>query len=225
MAKPLPTKERIIEVAGDIFGRQGFKAATIRKIAKAARVNVAAVNYHFRDKDGLYGAVLEDIFSKGFQNGPPIQGAEKADAPDQRLRIFIHDMFTRFLGHGGQKGMSGRGKLLAREFLDPTPAFEHIVETYIRPQKDLLVSILLELSDHRAGMDRIIPCAISIIGQCVYYAFAAPVIQRLAKDFAPTRENIHGLADHVFRFSMGGIQQINTDPAPGQGKIPKDTVQ
>nr|MDA8135855.1 TetR/AcrR family transcriptional regulator [Desulfobacteraceae bacterium] len=70
MIKPLPTRERLIDIAGDIFGREGFKAATVRKIAEEANANIAAVNYHFRDKEGLYRAVLEDIFSKAFQRFP-----------------------------------------------------------------------------------------------------------------------------------------------------------
>ena len=57
------TPERILEAAGEIFGREGFKAATIRRIAETANANVASINYHFRDKEGLYAAVLEHLFN------------------------------------------------------------------------------------------------------------------------------------------------------------------
>jgi hypothetical protein len=133
-------------------------------------------------------------------------------------------MFYRFLSNEGWQGVSGPGKLIAREFLDPTPAFEDIVETYIKPQKDLLVSIIMALSGNKAGiMDRVMPCALSIIGQCIYYAFAAPVIQRIAPQFMPIQENIERLADHVFKFSLGGIQAINNDPAGRPADSPKET--
>lgn len=225
MTKPLPTKERIIDVAGAIFGKEGFKAATIRKIAKAAHANVAAVNYHFRDKEGLYRAVLEDIFSKGFQKFPSIRDTENLCEPDQKLRTFIQGMFYRFLSNQGWQGISGKGKLIAREFLDPTPAFEDIVEIYIKPHKDILVSIISELSEKKMSMEKALPCALSIIGQCIYYAFATPIIQRIAKDFMPTQENLDLLADHVFRFSLGGIQQINSDLANRQGDMQKEKLQ
>jgi hypothetical protein len=52
-----------------------------------------------------------------------------------------------------------------------------------------------------------------IFGQCVYYAFASPIIQRIAPDFMPAQQNLDRLADHVFWFSLGGIQQLNT-PCP-----------
>ena len=50
------TPSRILAAAGDIFGTYGFKAATIRRIAREANANVAAINYHFGGKDGLFSA-------------------------------------------------------------------------------------------------------------------------------------------------------------------------
>lgn len=217
--KQLPTRERIIDVAGAIFGKEGFKAATIRTIAKAANANVAAINYYFRDKEGLYRAVLEDLFSKGFQKFPSTPDPGIPSSPDQRLHTFIHGMFHRFLSHEGWQGLSGRGTLIAREFLDPTPALEDILEIYIKPQKDILVDIILDLSGEKASLEQAIPCAISIIGQCVYYAFAGPIIQRMAKAYAPTEENLNFLAAHVFKFSLGGIQLINRDPVRRQDPL------
>lgn len=212
-----PTKERIMDAAGEIFGQGGFKAATIRKIATAAKANVAAINYHFQDKQGLYLAVLEDTFSKGFQRFPANPDTDKDTPPDQKLRTFIHAMFHRFLSNEGWGGISGRGKLIAREFFEPTPAFGTIVETYITPHKAMLVSIISELSPGKADINKTLACAISIIGQCVYYAFASPIIQRVAPDFMPTQQNLERLADHVFLFSLGGIQQLNNT-------CPKTTV-
>ena len=54
------TRERLINAAGEVFAEQGFHATTIRDICTKADANVAAVNYHFRDKMGLYVAVLTE---------------------------------------------------------------------------------------------------------------------------------------------------------------------
>lgn len=217
MTKALPTKERIVDIAGDIFGREGFKAATVRKIAEAANANIAAVNYHFRDKEGLYRAVLEDIFSKAFQKFPSVPLPGMATDPEKRLYVFIHAMFYRFLSQEGWGGLSGQGKLIAREFLDPTPAFDDIVETYIRPQKNILSAIVSDVSEGRLDRDGILSCAVSIIGQCIYYAFAAPIIQKIAENFTPIEKNLEFLSDHVFRFSLGGIQKIVNSPRETKG--------
>lgn len=208
--KKVSTKKRIVRAAGDIFGKEGYKAATIRKIAKAAKVNVAAINYHFKGKEGLYRSVLEDIFTKGFDRFPSSLESEKESLPEKKLQTFIHSMFYRCMSDEGWQGISGQGKLIAREFFDPTPAFEDILEIYIKPQKDILVSIVRDISGPGMNENKAQACAVSIIGQCIYYAFASQIIEHIAQDMTPTQDNLSFLAENVFRFSLGGIKGINS---------------
>jgi AcrR family transcriptional regulator len=53
------TRERIITTAERLFARRGLDAVSVRDITSAARVNTAAINYHFGSKRGLVVAVLE----------------------------------------------------------------------------------------------------------------------------------------------------------------------
>lgn len=53
------TKERILKVANELFATKGFAGASVREIAKEADVNIAAINYHFQNKEGLYWKVFE----------------------------------------------------------------------------------------------------------------------------------------------------------------------
>ncbi len=52
------TRERILEVALPLFAARGYAGTSIRRIARAAGVNVAMIGYHFGDKQGLYDAVV-----------------------------------------------------------------------------------------------------------------------------------------------------------------------
>jgi AcrR family transcriptional regulator len=207
----LKTEERILEAAGNIFGNKGFKDTTIRAIAQTANVNIAAVNYHFRDKMGLYGAVLEDVFRAGFSRFPGQSEQDLASTPEQRLRTFIQAMFLRLQSAEGWGGFSGKGRLIARELLDPSPAFEPVLERYIRPHKDLLVSVIKDILQIDPGTQTLLSCAISIIGQCIYYSFASNVITKISVENKPTEENIERLADFVWSFSLGGIARIRED--------------
>ena len=55
---PADTRQRLIEAAGEVFAERGFRAATIRDIVERAGANIAAVNYHFGDKENLYVEAL-----------------------------------------------------------------------------------------------------------------------------------------------------------------------
>ncbi len=200
-----PTKQRILKSAGVIFGRKGFKDATIRQIAKDAQVNVAAINYHFQGKEGLYGAVLEDVFHTGFTCFPATPDTNNKTDPEQRLRFFIRAMFYRLQSREGWGGMSGQGRLIARELFDPSPAFEPILNKYINPHKDLLLTIIADIMQINPGREILMPCALSIIGQCIYYALASTVIGKINPDSAPAENNLDQLSDYVWLFSLGGI--------------------
>ena len=69
MAEPKPEKSRreeyaeatrqaLLSVARDIFAREGYQAAGIEAIARAARVTRGAFYHHFEDKEALFDAVV-----------------------------------------------------------------------------------------------------------------------------------------------------------------------
>ena len=87
IAEDRDTRERLIEAAGQLFADHGFRKVTVREICRVARANVAAVNYHFGDKLGLYREVLETAISAQEsttreRRGRPGRGCR----PEQRLQ-------------------------------------------------------------------------------------------------------------------------------------------
>jgi AcrR family transcriptional regulator len=56
------TRERILKAAERLFADRGYEETSIRAIVTKARVNQAAINYHFKGKDGLYREVLRTAF-------------------------------------------------------------------------------------------------------------------------------------------------------------------
>ncbi len=55
------TKQRVIDAAVAIFGRQGFAGTSTRDIAAAADVNTPAIQYYFGGKLGLYTASIDQL--------------------------------------------------------------------------------------------------------------------------------------------------------------------
>ncbi|WP_460517792.1 TetR family transcriptional regulator [Flindersiella endophytica] len=56
----MPTRERLIETAIELFGERGIAATSLRALTETAGTNIAAVNYHFRSKEGLLRAVIDE---------------------------------------------------------------------------------------------------------------------------------------------------------------------
>ena len=60
-----PTKSRLLEGAGEEFAEKGFELARVRAICDRAGANLAAINYHFGDKEHLYVEVLREAHRCG----------------------------------------------------------------------------------------------------------------------------------------------------------------
>src|SRR6266849_7162843 len=61
--RPEESRAAILEAAVHEFSREGVAGARTDAIARAAGVNKALIYYYFKDKDTLYGAVLDQAFS------------------------------------------------------------------------------------------------------------------------------------------------------------------
>jgi len=57
------TKTRLLDAAERLFAERGYEEVSVRELAAAAEVNVAAVNYHFQGKENLYGEVISRRFT------------------------------------------------------------------------------------------------------------------------------------------------------------------
>jgi TetR/AcrR family transcriptional regulator, regulator of cefoperazone and chloramphenicol sensitivity len=197
------TRQRLLDAAGEVFAEQGFRAATVREICRRAEANVAAVNYHFGDKERLYGEVLNYAHQAAMVHVP---SAPAADATaEQRLRGFVHAMVRGFLSEGRP---AWQAKLMVREMSEPTGMLEAIVENNIRPRFMLVKSIVQDLLDGRGTDDELRRCAWSIVGQCFFYRFGYPVLKKLHPPLKYEDAEISAIADHIASFSLGAIKQL-----------------
>ena len=202
------TSERLLEAAGEVFAKNGFHNATIRDICKRAGANIAAINYHFGDKQGLYIAVLKYAHRCAFEKYPTDMGLGRNVAPDERLSAFIRSFLCRILEEGSR---SWHGRLMLREMAEPTAALDVLVEDTIRPHFNLLNSIVKDLLGPSASQQGVRAAAFSIVGQCLFYCHARPVINRLVPRQRFGLKEIERLAGHISTFSLAAIKNFNRE--------------
>ena len=200
--KEKPKVELILETAGEIFAEQGFRKATVRNICKRSGVNLAAINYYFGNKEKLYLAVLKYYRSIALQKYPPNFGINESDSPREKLSSFIQTFILRLLEEGKS---SLFGKLFAREFTEPTGALDILVKEAIKPTYNLLASIIREILGNNYDVKKVELCVMSILGQCLYFRNAKPIVLRIRCKDRYSNEDIKEIAEHIINFSLKGL--------------------
>lgn len=199
------TKQRLLSVACAVFAERGFRDATIAEICDRADANIAAVNYHFRDKESLYDACWRHAFEAA-RAAWPLDGGVAASAPaDERLRAFIRALMSRVMSDG-ECGQFPR--LMVKEMAEPTAALNAIATEVIEPQRRVLHGIVAELVGVAPDDPRVVACGFSVISQCAFFAFGRAMRERLLRmdrDHTVTADRV---SDHVWRFSLAGIRAI-----------------
>ena len=195
------TRTKLLEAAGEVFADVGYYDATVRQICSRAGANVAAVNYHFRDKLGLYTEVLRQAV--GAAQNEAIRKALDDDAePEEVLRQAIRAMFQKMCGADRPDLRFG---LMAHELAHPTPALSRVIDEAIRPiysrLREIIGTILRLPSDNQTTR----LCTISVVGQIVHYAHARPVLTLLWPELKMTPAQVEQIANHIADFSLAYI--------------------
>jgi len=196
------TRERIVDAAGEIFARKGFQQATIREICREAGANVAAVNYHFGDKERLY---VEAVKRAHCESVPTKREEWPSDLPaEQQLRLFLEKMLIDMLDRDSP---GWHIELIMREMAHPTTACEELVRGYIEPKFQLLCSIVRSLLPEDASNQQVHLHAFSIIGQCLLYRFHRPVGRLLIGDEEfESLFVVETLTQHIANVCLAGMQ-------------------
>lgn len=185
-----PTKARLLEAAGEEFAAKGFERATIRAISERAGTNVAAVNYHFGDKDRLYEAALLEAHECSKADVDPSVLASPAE---ERLREFVRGMLSSLLDKD-RRG-TWHEEMMLRELIQPRAA-DALIRQSIGPRFAFLKAALAELfpgADDR----RLHALAFSTVGQCLHYKIARPISVRLIGEEALEALDVDYLTDHI----------------------------
>jgi TetR/AcrR family transcriptional regulator, regulator of cefoperazone and chloramphenicol sensitivity len=157
------TRQNILKAAIALFAERGYDGTSIRAIVSKARVNQAAINYHFKGKEGLYFEVLKVAF-ESYLRLDNFDLERLKDMPrEEALRSFVHQQLRPLLA---RDQMSRYIRIFAWENVRPSKVLTNFVSTGAMP----FLASATELARHflpADTSDRDAMCAaISLMGQC-----------------------------------------------------------
>lgn len=196
------TRQRLIDSAARLFAERGFAKVTVREICKTARANVAAVNYHFSGKKGLYEEIVQSAIRTMHGTTEEIQKAGEGRPPEEQLRIFVRIFLTRVV----QARDGWIHRFMAHELTDPTPALDLVIKQVIKPRMAYLGSVIAALLDTRHTDPRVELCVMSVQAQCLIL-----LNDKIANRIHPvqiTPKRLDQLAEHITTFSLAGIKAL-----------------
>jgi TetR/AcrR family transcriptional regulator, regulator of cefoperazone and chloramphenicol sensitivity len=202
------SREILISVAGEIFAERGYEATTIKEITDRAGVNVASVNYYFRDKVGLYTEVLRQCLHNGRLALPPDCAGL---SPEERLTRYIHSFMNSLVAVGRP---SWCGRLVVRELAQPTPALPQVIEEIIRPNFLLLRQLVSDVARFPLEEETLNLLTHGVHAQCVHWKTARSVFPYLWPGLRFDEAQVRRIASHIAAFSIAGIRATVTTEVP-----------
>lgn len=198
------TRLHILETAGQLFAERGFAESTSKEICTRAGTNMAAVNYHFGSRDGLYEAVLIEAHRQLVSMDELVSLASVPADPRLKLRTFL----THLMEMGSQPKAPWGFRVVLREALSPSPALPVMVRQAVLPKAKLirgLIGGIMGLPDEHPSVQRamlfvVLPCIVMTV---------AP--KDLRNEVLPALKNTEGLADDLMRYVFAGLDAVAKD--------------
>lgn len=199
------TKERLLKAACRIFAEKGFRNATVAEICDAAEANIAAVNYHFGDKEKLYDEVWRHAFAITAGTYPVDGGIPDDAGIEESLFGYASAMLHRIFSED-EAGLFPR--LLNQEMAAPTLALDKIATEALFPQSQQVEKTIRRFFGDACNEHLVWLCKHSIIGQCAFYNFSRPLRECVTGCGTMDEESIDMIARHIAKFSFGGLKEI-----------------
>ena len=184
--QPAASRAAILRAAAEEFAEHGIAGARTEAIAREARVNKALLYYYFKDKETLYGAVLDNAFS-GLK-ATVFRVLDSDLPPREKIMTYVGTYFDFIASNQVYPKLMQREMMRARE--GHSPHIEKLVKNYFQPiyarVGDLLRGGIAEGEFRKIDPAHFIP---SMVAMIIFYFSSAPLMQKIVRfnPLAPER--------------------------------------
>lgn len=209
-ARGAGTRERLIEVAGQVFAELGFDGATGQDICRRAGTHTAAIVYHFGGIAGLYRAALEEARRRLVATEAIAAAVEAETDPRRKLEAFL-GLIVRAVTSPVSQTWAGR--LFGREFVTPSRVYRQVHDKALSERTRILRSIIAELTGLRPNDPRVARSCISIMAPCALLLLIdRRKMRRTLPELEVGAESAPQLTRHLVDFALAGLGTIGSRP-------------
>ncbi len=125
--RSIVTQQKLLDAAIEAFSENGFKGTSTRDIAERAGVHHPLITYHFKNKDQLWRAAADRVFSEfGESVERAIRRTNENDAQGRVVEMIR--AYVRFA-----HDQPALHKVLVQEASYANPRLDWLIETHLRP--------------------------------------------------------------------------------------------
>ena len=159
------TRERILKAAQRLFADRGYKDTSVRAVVTRARVNQAAINYHFGGKDGLYREVLRAtiraLTEQQLAHAEEMKGMPRENALAEFIKYQLRPLAAR-------DELSRHFRIFDWEAVRPTAIYRKLMSEEATPFLSFAVDLMRRFMP-KADQRTLTMAAIWLVGQCTIF--------------------------------------------------------
>ncbi|MCU4480919.1 TetR/AcrR family transcriptional regulator [Acinetobacter ursingii] len=195
------TKAKIIEAAGHLIAQEGLAQTTNKAIAQLAQVDLAAINYHFEGRDGLYKAVLVEAHRHYIDEQQLAELVQSSLSPTRKLEVFFETLIQKLV----EKDL-WHSKVFIRELFAPSPYLEQFMAHDGARKFHYIRQIISQVSGLDENHPSILPCVLSVVAPCMMLIIASNNVPTPLQNIS--QMDSQQLLQHLITFSLAGLQAI-----------------
>jgi len=165
---------------------------------------VAAVNYTFGDKLGLYTEVLRHSV-RAAKTAAMNAALDTALSPEDTIRGVIR---ARLMSMCQEERPDWHIRLVMHECSQPTGAMQRVVDEGMRPIYDRMRKAVGQVIGLPPDHETTRLSVNSIVGQILFYTFSRPVLAHLQPELKLTPNQLDRIAEHIADFSLAYLKKV-----------------
>ncbi|MCH9696352.1 MAG: TetR/AcrR family transcriptional regulator [Gammaproteobacteria bacterium] len=137
--RSIVTQQKLLDAAIQAFSENGFKGTSTRDIAERAGVHHPLITYHFKNKDQLWRAAAQKVFSDFTNSLSESLESHRGKSPKDRMCAMIH-AYVRYA-----KEQPAMHKVMVQESSYANPRLEWLIEEHLQPFFEATFGLITEL--------------------------------------------------------------------------------